>query len=434
MAALRRLALSRRALASAAARAPDGGAPSLFAGTPQGPPDAILGVTEAFKRSDNPRKINLGVGAYRDGDGRPYVLPSVRAAEVALAGEGRDMEYLPVSGLRSFVEKSVRLAYGEGNEHVRSGCFAGLQALSGTGACRIAGDLIARCMDKAGEGRPLVLVPDPTWANHHAIFRDANCRVETYAYYDARRRGVDVAACLADLRRAPRGSVVLLHATAHNPTGCDLAADEWAAVLGVARDRGLQCLFDSAYQGFTSGDADEDAAAIRLAADMGLKVLLAQSFSKNMGLYGHRVGCVSLLTGSVGEAAAVESQMKKIARAMWSNPPVAGARLVDAVLGDARLEGMWRAEMRGMAGRIGGMRRALVGALADAGSGADWGHVERQNGMFAYSGLTAGQVARLADEWAVFLTADGRVSMAGVYESNVRYLAEAVHAVTKDGA
>lgn len=431
MAALRRLSFARRALSASAPAAPPAAQPSLFARTPLGPPDAILGVTEAFKRSGNPRKINLGVGAYRDGAGRPYVLPSIRAAELALAAEGRDMEYLPVTGLRSFVEKSVRLAYGDANDHLRAGCYAGLQALSGTGACRIAGDLVARCMDKAGEGKPLVLVPDPTWANHHAIFRDANCRVETYAYYDPARRGVDVAACLADLRRAPRGSVVLLHATAHNPTGCDLALDEWADVLGVARDRGLQCLFDSAYQGFTSGDADADAASIRMAADMGCNVLLAQSFSKNMGLYGHRVGCVSLLTASAEEAAAVESQMKIIARAMWSNPPVAGVRLVDAVLGDPKLEAMWREEMRGMAGRIMSMRKALVDALAGAGSAADWTHIVKQNGMFTYSGMTKPQVEQLADEWAVYLTGNGRISMAGVYESNVEYLAEAMHAVTK---
>jgi aspartate aminotransferase, mitochondrial len=225
---------------------------------------------------------------------------------------------------------------------------------------------------------------------------------------------------------------VLLHATAHNPTGCDLELAEWADVLAVVRERGLQCLFDMAYQGFTSGDADVDAGAVRLAVEMGCKVLLAQSFSKNMGLYGHRVGCVSLLTGGAAEAAAVESQMKIIARPMWSNPPVAGVRLVDAVLGDERLEGMWRAEMKGMAARIMGMRARLVEELEKAGSRREWGHVVKQNGMFCYSGLSRAQVDRLADEWAVFLTANGRMSMAGVFDSNVEYLAKAVHAVTKD--
>jgi aspartate/tyrosine/aromatic aminotransferase len=424
MAALRQLA--RRALATSTSAQP-----SLFASTPLGPPDAILGVTEAYKRSTNPSKINLGVGAYRDADGHPYVLPSVRAAERQIADRNMNMEYLPVSGLRSFVEKSVRLAYGGRNRRVEAGEYAGIQTLSGTGACRVGGELVSRCMERSGGGKALVLVPDPTWANHHAIFRAAGCEVATYGYYDAARGGVDVARCLADLRRAPAGSVVLLHATAHNPTGCDLSLEEWADVLRVVRERGLQCLFDSAYQGFTSGDADVDAAAIRLAADMGCNVLLAQSFSKNMGLYGHRVGCVSLLTGSRREASAVESQMQIIARAMWSNPPIAGVRIVDEVLGDAKLEAMWREDVRRMAGRIIAMRHSLVRALAEAGSTADWGHIVKQNGMFTYSGLSEAQVGRLADEWAVFLTGNGRISMAGVYESNVRYLARAMAAVSK---
>lgn len=408
-------------------------APSLFAATPLGAPDAILGVTEAYARSENPRKVNLGVGAYRDAAGLPFVLPSVRAAEARIVARGDGMEYLPVSGLPGFVANSVALAYGRGGEVAGGGEYAGIQTLSGTGACRIAGELISRCMTlPEGEGRPLVLVPDPTWANHHAIFKDAGCRVATYAYYDSGTKGVDVKGCLESLRRAPKGSVVLFHATAHNPTGCDLKMDEWREVLGVVRERGLQALFDSAYQGFTSGDAEKDAASIRLAAEMGCKVLLAQSYSKNMGLYGHRVGCVSLLTGGMDEARAVESQMKIIARAMWSNPPIAGARIVNEVLGDAGLEELWKGEMRDMAGRIIGMRKALVVALEQAGSKADWGHIMKQNGMFTYSGLTKGQVDQLASEWAVFLTGNGRISMAGVYENNVSYLAEAIHAVSKD--
>lgn len=397
--------LLRRGFSSASAAAKPS-ATSLFASTPLGKPDAILGVTEAFKRSDNPQKINLGVGAYRDANGKPYVLPSIRHAEARL--RDAQMEYLPVSGLPGFVDHSVALAYGKDSAVAVGGNYAGIQALSGTGACRIAGDLIARCMKKPdGEAAPLVLVPDPTWANHHAIFADAHCRVATYAYYDPKTKGVDVKACVEDLKRAPKGSVVLLHATAHNPTGCDLSMEEWGDVLGVVRERGLQTLFDSAYQGFTSGDLERDAASIRLAADMGCKVLLAQSYSKNMGLYGHRVGCVSLMTGDRDEAQAVESQMKIIARSMWSNPPIAGARLVNEVLGDPELESMWKEEMRGMAGRITGMRKLLVQALDEAGSKAGWKHIVEQNGMFTYSGLSKSQVDQLANEWAVFLTANG---------------------------
>ncbi len=400
---------------------------------PQGPPDAILGVTQAYGRDASPRKINLGVGAYRDDDGAPYVLPSVREAEARVIAKGLNMEYLPVAGHAGFLSKAMELAYGEGA--VPEG-LASVQTLSGTGACRLAGDLLARFAgDKAAgaDGRPLVLLPNPSWANHAAIFRDAGCAVGTYAYYEPSTKSLDLGGMLRDLRAAPAGATVLLHACAHNPTGVDPDAEAWAEISAAVAAAGLHPLFDMAYQGFTSGDPAADAAAVRRFVADGHAVTLAQSFSKNFGLYGHRVGALSVMTGDAAAAAAVASQLCILGRPSYSNPPLHGVRLVDEVLGDAALAAQWRAEVAGMADRIAGMRTALVAALADAGSTADWRHVTDQNGMFCYSGMGADAVARLAAEWSVYLTANGRISMAGVTSKNVGYLAEAMHAVTKDG-
>lgn len=422
---------SRRGLAAAAATPP----PPRWSGVPQGPPDAILGVTQAFGRDPSPRKINLGVGAYRDDDGAPYVLPSVREAEARVTARALNMEYLPVAGHAGFLSKAMDLAYGEGA--VPEG-LASVQTLSGTGACRLAGDLLARFAggDKAADGadgRPLVLLPNPSWANHAAIFRDAGCAVGTYTYYEPSTKSLNLEGMLRDLRDAPRGATVLLHACAHNPTGVDPDAEAWGEISAAVADAGLHPLFDMAYQGFTSGDPAVDAAAVRRFVADGHAVVLAQSFSKNFGLYGHRVGALSVMTGDAAAAAAVSSQLCILGRPSYSNPPLHGVRLVDEVLGDAALAAQWREEVAGMATRIAGMRTALVAALADAGSTADWRHVTDQNGMFCYSGMSADTVARLAAEWSVYLTSNGRISMAGVTSKNVGYLAEAMHAVTKDG-
>lgn len=431
------LSSARRFLATNAAAQP-AGPPALesrFSKVPLGPPDAILGITEAFNRDHNPRKINLGVGAYRDAAGSPFVLPCVREAQLRIAQRDLPMEYLPVSGSAPFVQQALALAYGPACPHLRGGLVAGIQALSGTGACRMAGELMARWMD-AGKGsqnrsRPLILMPDPTWANHLAIFRDAGCEVGSYAYYDPKTKSVNVDSMLGDLEQAPEGAAVLLHATAHNPTGCDPTMEQWREISDVCRRRSLQVVFDSAYQGFTSGSAEEDAASVRQFVADGHKIILAQSFSKNLGLYGHRVGAVSIVCESPEERAAVESQLKILARAMWSNPPVAGVRIAEEVFGDPALEKQWHVDLRTMAGRIKSMRTGLKDALAAVGSKHDWGHIVQQNGMFTFSGLSPAAVEELAGKWSVYLTKNGRISMAGVYENNVQYLAEAMHAVTK---
>lgn len=402
---------------------------SRFAATPQGPEDAILGVTVAYNADPNPHKINLGVGAYRDDAGLPVVLSAVRAAERRILDRSLPMEYLPVAGSASFIEKAVGLAYGPNSINSR---VAAMQTLSGTGACRMAAVFLSRFLDGPNvSDPPLVMLPNPSWANHKAIFTDGGCRVSSYSYYDPTTRALDFSGCMQSLEEAPDGSVILLHACAHNPTGVDPTADQWAEISALLLRKRHKPLFDMAYQGFTSGDADIDAAAFRRFVSDGHRVILAQSFSKNFGLYGHRVGCLSVMGDSEDEIAAMNSQLKIIARPMYSNPPLAGVRIVEEVLSDSELEKSWREEMHGMAKRIISMRTLLKDNLEKLGSALSWNHVVDQNGMFCYTGLAKEQVTQLREKHSVYLTSNGRISMAGVTSQNVEYLANAIHQVTK---
>lgn len=434
-AALRLSHITRQlSTATATSAAPTTHLSSRFASVPKGPEDAILGVTVAYNADPNPQKINLGVGAYRDDAGLPFVLSAVRSAESRLAARNHNMEYLPVAGSASFTDHAVRLAYGDANPFVQQGHVAKIQTLSGTGACRMAGELVRRFLtglDGAPLEKPLVLLPDPSWANHANIFRDAGCEVGKYAYYDPETRSLDIEGCVRSLEDAPDGTVVLLHACAHNPTGVDPSLEQWTRLSAVMKEKRHLPLFDMAYQGFTSGDMDTDAASLRTFVDDGHRIMLAQSFSKNFGLYGQRVGCLSVLTDSTEEAVAIDSQLKILARPMYSNPPITGVRLVEEILSDPELDQLWRTEMKGMADRITSMRTLLKGNLEGLGSPHSWNHIVDQNGMFCYSGLTKEQVGKLREEHSVYLTSNGRISMAGVTSKNVEYLANAVHAVTK---
>ena len=390
---------------------------------PQAPADPILGVAEAFRADASPDKINLGIGAYRDNSGAPWVLPSVRAAEGKLYEEAADHEYLGMAGLPAFVSAALRFAYGAECAALAAGRVAAIQTLSGTGACRAAGVFLERF-----SGADTVYVSDPTWGNHIPIFEEAGLAVKRYRYFDAATNGLDFAGMLADVEAAPDGSVFLLHACAHNPTGVDPSAEQWATLSGALRRHVV--MFDCAYQGFASGDADRDAASIRRFVADGHELLLAQSFAKNFGLYGERVGALSVVCADAAERTRVESQLKRIARPIWSNPPAHGARVVARVLGDASLRAQWTAECRGMADRIIAMRSALKANLAAAGSTRDWSHITDQIGMFAFTGLTEPQVLELRSKYHIYLTNNGRVSMAGVTSSNAKYLAASIKAVT----
>lgn len=400
---------------------------SVWAGVQAGPPDPILGVTEAFKRDTDPRKINLGVGAYRDGNGKPYVLPSVHEAEGIVFSEKLDKEYLPITGLAQFDDLAAKLAYGEQSKPLVEGRIAMTQTISGTGALRTGGEFLAHHYP----GPKTIYVPTPTWGNHIPIFKNSGLEVKHYAYYDKNTVALDFEGMLRDLRNAPENSIVLLHACAHNPTGVDPTQEQWKQIAEVVKEKNHFPFFDMAYQGFASGDADRDAFAVRYFVEQGFEIALSQSFAKNMGMYGERTGLFSLVTGSPEEKSRVESQLKITVRPMISNPPLHGARIAARILSDNALKAQWLDELRGMADRIKSMRATLRSLLVDEyGSKRNWDHITNQIGMFAFLGISPEQVEKLSSEYHIYLTKDGRISVAGITENNVRHLAESLAKVT----
>ncbi|KAL6770488.1 AST1 [Auxenochlorella protothecoides x Auxenochlorella symbiontica] len=397
---------------------------SIFSEVPEAPADAILGISVAYKNDKNPRALNLGVGAYRTEDGKPLVLEVVREAERRLLDDPKqDKEYLGQAGVPAFCRGSAKLAFGEDSPVLKEGRNATVQGLSGTGSLRVGAEFLAGFYP----GVKQVLIPNPSWANHKAIFEAAGLQTAQYRYYKPATRGLDYEGLLEDLGAAPRGAVVLLHACAHNPTGVDPTHEQWAGILDAVRDRGLLPFFDSAYQGFASGDLDGDAASIRMFAEAGLELLLAQSFAKNMGLYGERAGALTVVSADADTSARVESQLKRVIRAMYSNPPRHGAEIVAAILSDPELYALWKAELKGMADRIISMREHLHAALRERGTPGTWDHIQDQIGMFSYTGLTRRQVADcLTAKHHVYMTLDGRISMAGLSPESCKYLAAAI--------
>jgi len=400
---------------------------SWWSGVEMGPPDPILGVTEAFKKDTNPKKINLGVGAYRDDQGKPYVLPSVKQAEVNVAKKGLDKEYAPIQGVADFTKGAINLALGDNNEWTANGLNATVQSISGTGSLRIGGNFL----EKWFPGNKDIYLPAPTWGNHIPCFKHAGLQVKSYKYYDPKTCGFDFAGALDDIKKIPEKSIILLHACAHNPTGVDPRPEQWAELSKLIKDKKLFPFFDMAYQGFASGDINKDAAAVRLFLKDGHQIALAQSFAKNMGLYGERVGAFSFITSSKAEAETVMSQLKIIIRPMYSNPPIHGARIAAEVLHDAALRAQWLTEVKGMADRIISMRDQLKANLKKEGSTKDWSHITDQIGMFCFTGMTPEQVGKLISEHSVYLTKDGRIAIVGITTKNVEYLAHAMHQVTK---
>ncbi|XP_015114179.1 aspartate aminotransferase, mitochondrial [Diachasma alloeum] len=392
-----------------------------------GPPDAILGVTEAFKRDNNPKKINLGVGAYRDDNGKPFVLPSVIKAEEKLRAKGLDKEYSPISGNPDFCANSINLALGDGSDVVANKWNATVQGISGTGSLCIG----AFFLNKFFPGNKEIYLPSPSWGNHTPLFKLAGLSVKSYRYYDPSTCGLDFKGVMEDISKIPERSIILLHACAHNPTGVDPKPEQWAELSALIKKKNLFPFFDMAYQGFASGDVARDAAAVRLFVKEGHNILLAQSFAKNMGLYGERVGAFSLIGSSGDEAARAMSQIKILIRPMYSNPPISGARIVNEILSDQQLKQQWLGDVKGMADRIIGVRTKLRENLKKNGSTRDWSHITDQIGMFCFTGLKAPEVEKLTSQFSVYLTKDGRISMAGVTSKNVEYLAHAIHEVTK---
>lgn len=392
-----------------------------------GPPDAILGVTEAYKKDTNSKKINLGVGAYRDDNGKPWVLPSVKQAEKLLFDQNLDHEYATIGGIAEFCNLSAQLALGEQSPVIKEGRNVTVQGISGTGSLRIG----AAFLSKWHQPSKVVYLPTPSWGNHTPIFVHSGMEVKSYRYYDPSTCALDFKGMIDDINKIPEGSVILLHACAHNPTGVDPKPEQWKELSAVVKKKKLFPYFDMAYQGFASGDVDKDALAVRLFLEDGHSIALAQSYAKNMGLYGERVGAFSLVCDSAEEAKRVMSQVKILIRPLYSNPPIHGARLVQTILSKPDLRKLWLGDVKKMADRIISMRTKIVQGLKSEGSSHNWQHITDQIGMFCFTGLKPNQVERLTKEFSIYLTKDGRISVAGVTSSNVGYLAHAIHQVTK---
>lgn len=400
---------------------------STWADVKQGPPDAILGITEAFKKDSFDQKINLGVGAYRDDQGKPYVLPSVKKAEKIIVEKNLDKEYAGITGIPAFTSAAAELAYGSNSAPILENRVAITQTISGTGALRVGGAFL----DRFYPGSKKILLPTPSWANHAAVFRDSGLTPEQYTYYDKESISLNFEGMLNDIESAPNGTIVVLHACAHNPTGVDPTPEQWRKISEVMMKKGHFPFFDMAYQGFASGDTAKDAYAVRYFVEQGHQVALCQSFAKNMGLYGERVGAFSLVCESAEEKARVDSQLKILIRPIYSNPPIHGARIAAEILNNPELKQQWLEEVKGMADRMISMRHLLKKNLEELGSKHDWSHVTSQIGMFCFTGLKPEQVDRLAQEFSVYGTRDGRISISGITSANVKRLAEAIHEVSK---
>jgi aspartate aminotransferase len=390
-----------------------------------GPPDPILGVTVAFKNDTNPNKLNLGVGAYRDDAGQPYILNCVRQAEKRIYESKVNHEYAPIGGPPEFTKVAASLLFGADAKEIKENRVATVQTLSGTGALRVAGQFLKRFFPNTE-----VYLPEPTWGNHKPIFKDSGFALKSYTYYDG-KGGLNFEGLTKDLHAAPNNSIVLLHACAHNPTGVDPSLNQWKEMSKLFKQKGHFPFFDAAYQGFASGDPAKDALPMRYFLDDGHNLLVCQSFAKNFGLYGERIGALHFVPSSEEEAKRVLSQLLIVIRPMYSNPPIYGARVIAEILGDKELSKEWYREVKVMADRIITMRQSLVAELKKVGSKKDWSHITNQIGMFCFTGLNPDQVAILKDKWHVYMTGDGRISMAGVFSTKVKYLAEAIHDVSK---
>ena len=396
---------------------------SLFSAVEMAPRDPILGLNEQFAADPNPNKVNLGVGVYYDENGKLPLLACVAVAEQQLVEMAKPRGYLPIDGIAAYDAAVQGLVFGTDSEIVKARRVATVQAIGGTGGLKIGADFLKRVNPDAK-----VLISDPSWENHRALFTNAGFEVASYPYFDADSHGIDFSAMRAALEAAPAGSIVVLHACCHNPTGYDLTPAQWAEVVAVVAARGLVPFLDMAYQGFGSGLA-EDGAAVALFVAIGLDFFVSTSFSKSFSLYGERVGALSVVCESAEEAARVLSQLKIVIRTNYSNPPIHGAQIVATVLASPSLRTQWEQELAGMRARIKTMRAALVEKLAAAGVKQDLSFITRQQGMFSYSGLNAAQMQRLRREFGIYGVDSGRICVAALNARNLDAVAKAIASV-----
>jgi aromatic-amino-acid transaminase len=395
-------------------------AASLFGAVDLAPRDPILGVTEAFVADTNPAKVNLGVGVYVDDAGKVPVLECVRQAENTIAGQHAPRSYLPIDGIPAYDKAARAMVLGVDSAAIAEGRAVTVQSLGGTGALKVGADFLKRFAPGVG-----VWISDPSWENHRALFEQAGFPVSTYPYYRASTRDLDFAGMTATLEKLAPGSIVVLHACCHNPTGVDPTPGQWTRILEVVRARGLTPFLDFAYQGFGDG-IDADAAVVRQFAATPGPLLVSSSFSKSFSLYGERVGAVTIVTDSKDAAERVLSQLKRVVRANYSNPPTFGARVVSTILDTPELRARWERELAGMRDRIKAMRVALVERLSAAKPGRDFSYMVSQRGMFSYSGLSKEAVESLRKDHSIYALDTGRICVAALNSGNIDRVAGAI--------
>jgi aromatic-amino-acid transaminase len=398
---------------------------SFFANVELVPGDPILGLTEAYNADSRPTKVNLGVGIYYDESGRIPLLRAVNRIEQQLANDAKPRGYLPIDGLPAYNQATRELVFGKDSPLLAAGRVATSQTIGGSGALRVGADLLHKLLPHA-----TIAISNPSWENHRAVFGAAGFDVVDYTYFDAATHGVDFDGMLADLGKLQPGTVVLLHACCHNPTGADLTVAQWKQVAELLKDRQLFPFIDMAYQGFDKG-ISEDGAAVRIIAEAGIdSFVVANSYSKSFSLYGERIGALSVVAPDANAAKAVQSQVKRIIRTIYSSPSNHGAALVAGVLNSVELRQLWEAELTEMRERIHALRHGLVENLVAAGA-PEYAFINDQAGMFSYSGLSRAQVDRLRDEFAIYAVGTGRICVAALNQGNLEYVAKAVATVSK---
>lgn len=395
----------------------------MFEKVAAAPADPILGLTELFKKDSRKEKINLGVGIYKDEQGTTPVLATVKKAEAALLETEKTKSYLTIEGTAEYGLAVQKLLFGDDSTIVSKHKAKTAQAPGGTGALRVAGEFIKRQL-----GAPKIWISNPTWANHNGVFTAAGLETVQYGYYNAETKSKDFELMVEDLGKADEGDIVLLHGCCHNPTGIDPTADEWEVLAKLCADKKLLPLFDFAYQGFAKG-VEEDAHGLRTFAKYNSEILVASSFSKNFGLYNERVGAFTLVAESEQTAATAFSQVKAIIRSIYSNPPAHGSAVVTHILNNPALRAEWEQEVAEMRDRIQEMRSLFVETLKEQGVTADFSFIERQNGMFSFSGLTKAQVEQLKEEFGIYIVGSGRISVAGMTKANMIPLCKGIAAV-----
>lgn len=393
---------------------------NLFSSVQLAPKDPIFGLTEAYTADQRPTKVNLGVGVYYTDEGKVPLLKAVLEAEKEIVAKESPRAYIPIEGPNPYNSAVQNLLFGANSPLIKDGRVVTAECLGGTGALRVGGDFVKRL----DTGAPAA-ISAPSWENHRGIFESAGYQVLEYTYFDPKTRGVDFEGMVKSLESFPAKTLVILHACCHNPTGADLTTEQWKKIISICQTRQLIPFLDIAYQGFADG-IEEDGAAVRLFADSGMSFFVSSSFSKSFSLYGERVGALSIVTQSKEESTRVLSQLKRVIRTNYSNPPTHGAAIVATVLNSPKLRQMWEDELAEMRGRIKAMRQGLNQKLAAAGVQQDFSFIEAQRGMFSYSGLTADQVAKLQEQDGIYALSTGRICVAALNTKNLDRVAQAI--------